>query len=157
MPPGGGMMTMMMHTPDSERAFDVDVYRGSLPDDARLFVAFGRNDERQSLLVPPEKFGAKEALNEPPLVAARVTTHDGETWVFDHVYELSFDGSGLVTIPAVLVRKGSGTLVQLNLITSAPADGECNWSVSQRSGRRVVGGSTFIVRTPADAKPEDRA
>jgi hypothetical protein len=151
------MMMMKMHTPDSERAFDVDVYRDSLPADARLFVAFGRNDERQSLLVPAEKFGAKEVLNEPPLVAGQVSTSDGETWVFDHVYELSFDGPGPSTIPAVLVRKASGTLAQFNLITSAPADGECSWSVSQRSGRRVVGGSTFVVRTRAGDAQEARA
>ncbi len=148
-------MVIRLHNPFREAAqFDVVFRWQNLPLKTRVFVAFEKPPDRK-----PALFAKPDVLRRNGIVIARgkgrlfpktVAEPCGAARRMDlsRVYQMSPRKDGSTTLPAVRALGGASLVMVINLILPNGAGKESSqFSVAQQSGGRVLGGSTYLLRS----------
>lgn len=151
-PSQGGMQQgffVELHNGMSEsNRFDVLVQWGSVPRTAKLFVVFEKADGVVSEPGPDDQ----DVALLPRADAERLFAHEYEAGCghtrridFERAFRLARRDNGTTRLP--LVRLGPGASVGMAIRVELPpdADAPAQFDVIQTQGRKIIGGSTFVL------------
>lgn len=141
------------HDPYQHRApFDLVFHWESLPNETRIFVAFEKlPDKKPAVITKPDglkRYGIVVARPKEKLFQEKLEHGCGQIRLFDlqRIYQLSPVKDRTTIIPSVRRPETDPLLVAINFLLPEKIKGESiRFSVVQQAGRRIVGGSTYLL------------
>jgi hypothetical protein len=134
-------VVIRLHNPHAYDAlFRLVVHWGSLPDDAELHVAVGHTRD-EGKIDPPFPDEIDGGCDGP----IRLKTF--------RTYHLKATSERRTVLPEIFIERRRPAIVALMVKAGQAADGRpSRFDLVQMDGQRVIGGSTFVVRTTNDSR-----
>jgi hypothetical protein len=135
-----------------EVSFDIVFHWGNLPRETHIFIAFEALPEKKSEVpgdpAALEHAGIKAVHPKEELFPEKREGRCGEIRHLDihHIYQLSPTEDRMTIIPGIQVPYGRSRTLAINLVLPEHIQKKAvQFNVIQQSGRRVVGGSTYLL------------
>jgi hypothetical protein len=152
MPAQDAYLLELHNTYQKDAFFDVVIHWENLPRETIIYVVFEvLPGEKPGIPGEPavlERAGIKEIHSKIDLFQEKLEDRCGEFRHLDihHIYQLYPRNDRMTIIPGVCVPYNGRRALAINLILPKHIKGESlQFSVSQQSGKRVTGGSTYIL------------
>ena len=153
LPPDGTYMIHMRGPDDRKMMCDLLIHWGSLPKGTRIYIALEASSTKAPVILATsqelKQMGVTMRGEMKKLFLETRKVRCGETRRFDlkHVYELSPTRNRTSTISSLIIPGERSLVVAINVVLPAEVKAESvQFDVIQMSGKRIIGGSTYVLR-----------